>query len=191
MPAVTATNRGLPRPRSPPAMRPPTTTWPDTAGDSRPSRWNGFLTFGSPLHALLNESGRAQLVVVGAHGRDSVGRAPLGDTCSALLPALDCPLLIAHRGTLPSRGRTPGLPRSRCRGHPREANRLPVGQCEHSTYTRQGRRRRKPVTISPADRSPRRGRTEVLCRGALAPGIRLPLAVVNGDFGFCAERRSA
>ncbi|MFE4456619.1 universal stress protein [Nocardia tengchongensis] len=56
-----------------------------------------------PVHALLEESERAQLLVVGSHGRGGFPGMLLGSTSSALVHTAPTPILVVR----PDRARTP------------------------------------------------------------------------------------
>ncbi|WP_433715880.1 universal stress protein [Nocardia sp. CA-084685] len=49
-----------------------------------------------PTRRLLDESEKAQLIVVGSHGRGGFAGMTLGSVSQAILHATDCPLIIAR-----------------------------------------------------------------------------------------------
>ncbi|WP_433192575.1 universal stress protein [Nocardia sp. CA-107356] len=49
-----------------------------------------------PVHALLEESAHAQLVVVGSHGRGGFAGMLLGSTSTALLHSVECPITVVR-----------------------------------------------------------------------------------------------
>lgn len=57
---------------------------------------NRILVMDRPVRALLEESEKAQLLVVGSHGRGGFTGMLLGSTSSALLHSVDCPTLIVR-----------------------------------------------------------------------------------------------
>ncbi|WP_232236212.1 universal stress protein [Nocardia sp. BMG51109] len=53
-----------------------------------------------PAQSLPQESGSAQLVVVGSHGRGGFTGMLLGSTSNTLLHAVDCPIIVVRRARL-------------------------------------------------------------------------------------------
>jgi len=55
-----------------------------------------LVTRDRPARALVEESGRAQLVVVGSRGRGGLGGMLLGSVSQALLRHAACPVVVAR-----------------------------------------------------------------------------------------------
>ncbi|WP_326837924.1 universal stress protein [Amycolatopsis rhabdoformis] len=70
--------------------------WQEKYPDVRVRR---IVTRDRPRHALLSESDRAQLVVVGSRGRGGFRGMLLGSTSQALLHHSSCPVLVVRRGS--------------------------------------------------------------------------------------------
>lgn len=52
-----------------------------------------------PTHALAEEAGTAQLLVVGSHGRGALGRLVLGSVSHAVLQHAPCPVAVVRGGS--------------------------------------------------------------------------------------------
>lgn len=57
---------------------------------------NRILVMDRPVRSLLEESAKAQLLVVGSHGRGGFTGMLLGSTSAALLHSVDCPMVIVR-----------------------------------------------------------------------------------------------
>jgi nucleotide-binding universal stress UspA family protein len=54
------------------------------------------VTFGAPRSALLTAAAEAQLLVVGARGRDGLEGMSLGSVAGALVHHAPCPVAVVH-----------------------------------------------------------------------------------------------
>jgi nucleotide-binding universal stress UspA family protein len=86
-----------------------TAAWKQAPGDSCPLEVRTDVVYSNVVHALVDASKDARMIVVGSHGRGALGRFVLGSVSSGVAHHAHCPVAIIHSGDEPIDPRAPVL----------------------------------------------------------------------------------